>query len=127
MERTCLAVVLAAGDSTRMKSSMSKVLHPVGRRPMIAHVMEAIARADISTAALVVGRDADGVTAAARIDGMKVDAYLQTERLGTGHAVLAAREAIAAGYDDILIAYGDVPLITEAPLRAARQGLADGN
>ena len=50
MERTCLAVVLAAGDSTRMKSSMSKVLHPVGRRPMIAHVMEAIARADIGSA-----------------------------------------------------------------------------
>lgn len=127
MERTCLAVILAAGDSTRMKSSMSKVLHPVAARPMIAHVMEAIAKTDISDAALVVGRNADEVTAAANIGGMKVASYMQTERLGTGHAVLAARDAIAKGYDDILVAYGDVPLITDGPLRAARQGLADGN
>src|SRR5262245_56514934 len=118
MERTCLAVILAAGDSTRMKSSMSKVLHPVAGRPMIGHVMDAVRRAGISTSALVVGRDADAVTAAARIEGTIVNSYLQTERLGTGHAVLAARAAIEAGYDDILVAYGDVPLITEATLRA---------
>jgi bifunctional UDP-N-acetylglucosamine pyrophosphorylase/glucosamine-1-phosphate N-acetyltransferase len=127
MERTCLAVILAAGDSTRMKSSMSKVLHPIAGRPMIAHVMEAIARTDIAAAALVVGRDAEAVTKAARRDGMQVDAYMQQERRGTGHAVLAARDAIAAGYDDILVAYGDVPLITDGPLRAAREGLAAGN
>ncbi|MGO6908605.1 NTP transferase domain-containing protein, partial [Rhizobium ruizarguesonis] len=57
MERTCLAVILAAGDSTRMKSSKSKVLHPVAGRPMIAHVVEAVASAGISSVALVVGRD----------------------------------------------------------------------
>jgi bifunctional UDP-N-acetylglucosamine pyrophosphorylase/glucosamine-1-phosphate N-acetyltransferase len=127
MERTCLAVILAAGDSTRMKSSMSKVLHPIAGRPMIAHVMEAIERTDIASAALVVGRDAEAVTKAARRDGMQVEACMQEERRGTGHAVLAAKEAIAKGYDDILVAYGDVPLITDGPLRAARQGLADGN
>ncbi|MET0748052.1 MAG: bifunctional UDP-N-acetylglucosamine diphosphorylase/glucosamine-1-phosphate N-acetyltransferase GlmU [Rhizobium sp.] len=127
MERTCLAVILAAGDSTRMKSSISKVLHPVAGRPMIAHVMQAIAETDVAAAALVVGRDAEAVTKAARRDGMQVDAYLQHERRGTGHAVLAAKDAIAAGYDDILVAYGDVPLITDGPLRAARAGLAAGN
>ncbi|WFR96759.1 bifunctional UDP-N-acetylglucosamine diphosphorylase/glucosamine-1-phosphate N-acetyltransferase GlmU [Rhizobium tumorigenes] len=127
MERTCLAVILAAGDSTRMKSSMSKVLHPIAGRPMIAHVMEAIARTDIGATALVVGRDAEAVTRAARRDGMEIQAFLQKERRGTGHAVLAAKEAIASGYDDILIAYGDVPLITDGPLRAARAGLAAGN
>jgi len=127
MERTCLAVILAAGDSTRMKSSISKVLHPVAGRPLIAHVMEAIARTDIHAAALVVGRDAEAVTKAARRDGMRLNAYVQQERKGTGHAVLAAREAIKAGYDDVLVAYGDVPLITDAPLRAARAGLAAGN
>jgi bifunctional UDP-N-acetylglucosamine pyrophosphorylase / glucosamine-1-phosphate N-acetyltransferase len=127
MERTCLAVILAAGDSTRMKSSMSKVLHPIAGRPMIAHVMEAISKTDVAAAALVVGRDADAVTKAARRDGMQVDAYLQQERRGTGHAVLAARDAIAIGYDDILVAYGDVPLITDGPFRAAREGLAAGN
>ncbi|GAJ95921.1 bifunctional UDP-N-acetylglucosamine diphosphorylase/glucosamine-1-phosphate N-acetyltransferase GlmU [Agrobacterium sp. SHOUNA12C] len=127
MERTCLAIILAAGDSTRMKSSVSKVLHPIAGRPMIAHVMEAIARTDISAAALVVGRNAEEVAAAADIGGIDVEAYLQKERLGTGHAVLAAREAIARGYDDIIVAYGDVPLLTDVPLRAARKGLADGN
>ncbi|TIX89143.1 bifunctional UDP-N-acetylglucosamine diphosphorylase/glucosamine-1-phosphate N-acetyltransferase GlmU [Rhizobium sp. P44RR-XXIV] len=127
MERTCLAIILAAGDSTRMKSSISKVLHPIAGRPMIAHVMEAITRTDISAAALVVGRNADEVSAAASIGGITVESYLQKERLGTGHAVLAAREAIARGYDDIIVAYGDVPLLTDVPLRAARQGLAEGN
>src|SRR5690606_34939079 len=57
MSRTCLAVILAAGDSTRMKSSMSKVLHPVAGRPMIGHVMDAVSSAGITDAALVLGRD----------------------------------------------------------------------
>lgn len=126
MNRTCLAIVLAAGDSTRMKSSMSKVLHPVGGRPMIAHVMASIAASGVTDVALVLGRDAEKVEKAATIGGLNVESVLQTERLGTGHAVLMARDAIARGYDDILVAYGDVPLITAAPLRAAREALADG-
>ena len=127
MQRSCLAVILAAGDSTRMKSSKSKVLHDVGNRPMIAHVVDAVRRSGIDEIALVVGRDAERVTEAARIDGVTVEPFLQTERLGTGHAVLMARAAIARGYDDILIAYGDVPLLTEAPLEAAQAGLAAGS
>lgn len=127
MSRSCLAVILAAGESTRMKSSMSKVLHPVAGRPMIAHVMSSIAASDIADVALVVGRDAERVTKAGSIDGLNVTPFVQTERLGTGHAVLAAREAIARGYDDILVAYGDVPLITAEPLLAARAALAEGN
>ncbi|MFN3502377.1 MAG: bifunctional UDP-N-acetylglucosamine diphosphorylase/glucosamine-1-phosphate N-acetyltransferase GlmU [Allorhizobium sp.] len=126
MNRTCLAVVLAAGDSTRMKSSMSKVLHPVGGRPMIAHVMTSIAASGVSDVALVLGRDAEKVEKAASIEGLAVEGVLQTERLGTGHAVLMAKEAIARGYDEILVAYGDVPLITAAPLKSAREALAGG-
>ncbi|KAA3516200.1 bifunctional UDP-N-acetylglucosamine diphosphorylase/glucosamine-1-phosphate N-acetyltransferase GlmU [Agrobacterium vitis] len=127
MSRTCLAVILAAGDSTRMKSAMSKVLHPVAGLPMIAHVMQTIAASDITDVALVVGRDADKVTQAASIKGLSVTPFVQTERLGTGHAVLTAREALGRGYDDILVAYGDAPLITSGPLLAARAALADGN
>lgn len=126
MTRTCLAIVLAAGDSTRMKSSMSKVLHPVGGRPMIAHVMASIGASGVTDVALVLGRDAEKVAKAASIDGLAVESVLQTERLGTGHAVQMARDAIARGYDEILVAYGDVPLITAAPLKAAREALADG-
>ena len=126
MTRTCLAIVLAAGDSTRMKSSISKVLHPVGGRAMIAHVMASIAASGVSDVSLVLGRDAEKVEMAASIDGLAVESVLQTERLGTGHAVLMAKDAISRGYDEILVAYGDVPLITAAPLKAAREALAGG-
>lgn len=127
MERSCLAIVLAAGESTRMKSSMSKVLHPVAGRPMIAHVVAALSSASISDVALVVGRDAETVSGAAGIDGVSIASFLQKERLGTGHAVLAAREAISKVFDDILVVFGDTPLITPEPLKAARDGLAAGN
>ncbi|MGK9338074.1 bifunctional UDP-N-acetylglucosamine diphosphorylase/glucosamine-1-phosphate N-acetyltransferase GlmU [Sinorhizobium meliloti] len=127
MERTCLAIILAAGESTRMKSAMSKVLHPVAGRPMIAHVVDALASASISDVALVVGRDADAVSAAAATGEVAVTSFLQKERLGTAHAVLAARDAIARGYDDVLVVFGDTPLITAAPLKAARDGLAAGD
>jgi len=126
MTRTCLAVILAAGDSTRMKSSMSKVLHPVAGLPMIGHVMRAVASAGISDVALVLGRDADAVAQAAEIDGVAVRTFLQTERLGTGHAVLTARDALSAGFDDVLVTYGDAPLVTAVPLAAARAEIAKG-
>ena len=125
-KRNCLAVILAAGESTRMKSSRSKVLHPVAGRPMIAHVVDALAAAGISDIALVLGRDADKVEAAAQNPVVTSSVHIQTERLGTAHAVLAAREAIAKGYDDVLVIFGDTPLVTEAPLTAARAGLAGG-
>ena len=125
-KRTCLAVILAAGESTRMKSSQSKVLHPVANRPMIAHVVDALAKAGISDVALVLGRDAEKVEAAAKNASVASSVHIQTERLGTAHAVLAARDAIAKGYDDLLVVFGDTPLITETPLIAARDGLADG-
>jgi len=127
MERSCLAVILAAGDSTRMKSGFSKVLHPVAGLPMIAHVVRAVGAAGVRNAALVIGRDADTVTQAAAAEGVPVEAFFQEKRLGTGHAVLTAREAIAAGYDDVIVVYGDVPLITPEPLIEARRALAAGN
>ena len=127
MTRTCLAVILAAGESTRMKSSLSKVLHPVAGRPMIAHVTGALSTAGIDQIALVVGRNAEAVETAARTTGVPVTACLQNERLGTGHAVLAARSEIEKGYDDILVVFGDTPLITAKPLLKARAALAEGN
>ncbi len=126
-KRSCLAIILAAGESTRMKSSRSKVLHPIGNRPMIAHVVDALAGAGITEIALVLGRDADKVEAAARHPSVRSETFIQTERLGTAHAVLAARAALDKGYDDVLVVFGDTPLLTAAPLQAARAGLAQGN
>jgi bifunctional UDP-N-acetylglucosamine pyrophosphorylase/glucosamine-1-phosphate N-acetyltransferase len=105
---------------------MSKVLHPIAGRPMIAHVMDAVARAGVGSAALVVGRDADQVAKAGAVEDVTIETFLQTQRLGTGHAVLAAREAIGRGFDDVLVAYGDVPLIAPETLTAARERLAEG-
>ncbi|SMC67628.1 bifunctional UDP-N-acetylglucosamine diphosphorylase/glucosamine-1-phosphate N-acetyltransferase GlmU [Rhizobium sp. RU36D] len=127
MSRTCLAVILAAGDSTRMKSSMSKVLHPIAGLPMIAHVMQSVAAANASEVALVLGRDAEAVAAAASRPDLTIESYTQVERRGTGHAVLCARDAIARGYDDVLVAYGDVPLVTPETFKAARAALANSN
>lgn len=126
-KRSCLAVILAAGESTRMKSSQSKVLHPIGNRPMIAHVVDALAGAGITDVALVLGRDAERVEAAARNQSVRSETFIQAQRLGTAHAVLAAREAIERGYDDILVVFGDTPLLTAPPLQAARDGLAAGS
>jgi bifunctional UDP-N-acetylglucosamine pyrophosphorylase / glucosamine-1-phosphate N-acetyltransferase len=125
-ERTCLAVILAAGEGTRMKSAMVKVLHPVAGLPMAAHAVRAALAAGGSDVALVVGRDAEKVEAAARPFANDVSVHLQTERLGTGHAVLAARSAIARGYDDLLIMFGDTPLVDSAALTLARAKLAEG-
>jgi bifunctional UDP-N-acetylglucosamine pyrophosphorylase/glucosamine-1-phosphate N-acetyltransferase len=119
MSQRILAVILAAGESTRMKSSKSKVLHEIANLPMIAHVMKAIAGTGVSAAALVLGRDAELVARAATVGDLPVLSFIQTERLGTAHAVLAAKAEIEKGYDQILIAYGDGPLIEAAPLIAA--------
>ena len=126
MTRTCLSVVLAAGESTRMKSSLSKVLHPIGNLPLIGHVTAALAAAGIADVALVVGRDAEKVAMAAARDGLSVESHVQTERLGTGHAVLAAKAAIARGYDDLLVVFGDTPLVTPETFSRARTKLAEG-
>ena len=126
MARSCLAVVLAAGEGTRMKSSKSKVLHPVGNLPVISHVMKAATGAGASSIALVLGRDADDVKAAATPFAADVSTWIQEQRLGTGSAALAARPALAQGFDDVLIIFGDTPLIKEETLHRARAGLAEG-
>jgi bifunctional UDP-N-acetylglucosamine pyrophosphorylase / glucosamine-1-phosphate N-acetyltransferase len=126
MTRTCLAVILAAGDSTRMKSSMSKVLHPIAGLPMIGHVMRAVGDAGMENAALVLGRDAEAVAKAGETDGIAIATFLQVDRRGTGHAVLMAREAIAQGFDDVMVTYGDVPLVRPQTFLAAREKLGEG-
>jgi bifunctional UDP-N-acetylglucosamine pyrophosphorylase/glucosamine-1-phosphate N-acetyltransferase len=124
--RTCLSIILAAGEGTRMKSAKPKVLHEIAGLPMVAHVAAAAKAAGGGDVALVVGHGADEVRkAAARLDAAP-EIFVQEQRLGTAHAVLAARAAIARGYDDILVMFGDTPLIEAEPLLAARRKLAEG-
>lgn len=124
--RSCLSIILAAGEGTRMKSAMPKVLHQVAGLPMVAHVVKAAEAAGAGDVALVIGHGADAMRQAADKFAKGAKFYGQEKRLGTANAVLAAREAIAAGYDDVLVVFGDTPLIDPDALAAARKGLADG-
>lgn len=126
MPRSCLAIILAAGDSSRMKSSMSKVLHKVGGLPIISHIVSTAANANVDHVALIVGRDADKVRDVASQGGVTVSAFMQEERLGTAHAVLQARDELNKSYDDVLVLVGDAPFIGTKVLSSLRNELADG-
>jgi bifunctional UDP-N-acetylglucosamine pyrophosphorylase/glucosamine-1-phosphate N-acetyltransferase len=125
-ERSCLAIVLAAGEGTRMRSARPKVLHAIAGRSLIAHTLDVVREAGGTTTAVVVGPDADSVATEAK--GVLPDAeiFVQAERRGSAHAVLAARRAIARGPDDILVIFGDTPLIRPQTLCRMRQALAEG-
>jgi bifunctional UDP-N-acetylglucosamine pyrophosphorylase/glucosamine-1-phosphate N-acetyltransferase len=126
-ERTCLSIILAAGEGTRMKSATPKVLHKVAGLPMVAHVICAASEAGSGDLALVIGHGADAVRKAVGGFAPQAEVFVQEQRLGTAHAVLAARDAIERGYDDVLVMFGDTPLIEASALVAARKGLAAGD
>ncbi|WP_165795722.1 NTP transferase domain-containing protein, partial [Methylobacterium frigidaeris] len=123
--RSLLAVVLAAGKGTRMRSALPKVLHPIAGRPMLAHVLASVAEAGAGRLAVVVepGRD-DVARVVAGFSG--AETFPQGERLGTAHAVLAARRALADGADDVVVAFGDTPLISPQTYARLRAPLAEG-
>jgi bifunctional UDP-N-acetylglucosamine pyrophosphorylase / glucosamine-1-phosphate N-acetyltransferase len=124
--RTCLTIVLAAGEGTRMRSALPKVLHPVAGQSLLAHVLAAAPKGAGTALAVVVGPDHDAV--ANEVRRLRADAtiFVQRERLGTAHAVLAAREAIARGADDLLVVFGDTPLISAATFARLRAPLQNG-
>ncbi len=124
--RTCLSIILAAGEGTRMNSSRPKVLHEIAGLPMIGHVVAATQAAGSGAIAVVTGNGADTVRASVESLATDVEFYVQHQRLGTGHAVLAARDAIERGYDDVLALFGDTPLVTPQALDTARKRLSDG-
>jgi len=109
------AIILAAGEATRMRSRRPKVLHQLCGRPLI-HYPVSVSRALGARVIVVVGRGADEVSAAV---GQEAEATFveQRERRGTGHAVLQAREACGADSDAILVLPGDMPLLSETTLR----------
>ena len=125
--RTCLAIVLAAGEGTRMRSSRPKVLHEVAGRSLLAHVLDAVREAGCTETAVVIGPDAEAVgsrsqaRAAARRD-------CRADRAPRHRACGAGREAQRAGKkpDDILVIFGDTPLIRPQTLTRMRDALADG-
>jgi bifunctional UDP-N-acetylglucosamine pyrophosphorylase/glucosamine-1-phosphate N-acetyltransferase len=125
--RTCLAIVLAAGEGTRMRSARPKVLHEIGGRSLLFHVLSTMRQVGSNSTALIVGPDNAGTTAEARQILPDVEIFVQSERRGTAHAVLAAKEALArVAADDVLVICADTPLVRPQTLERLRSALADG-
>jgi bifunctional UDP-N-acetylglucosamine pyrophosphorylase/glucosamine-1-phosphate N-acetyltransferase len=124
--RSSLTVVLAAGEGTRMRSSLPKVLHPVANQSLLAHVLRAAPSGAGSRLAVVIGPDHQSVAEEARKIRSDAETFVQRERLGTAHAVLAARQAIAYGADDLVVAFGDTPLISAETFDRLRTPLKNG-
>lgn len=103
------AIVLAAGQGTRMKSHLPKVLHPILGQPLAAYAIQAAFTATGSKPVLVVGHQADAVRSAL---GDSVEYAVQEPQLGTGHAVMQARPILEGKSDHILVTYADMPLLT---------------
>ncbi len=109
---------MAAGKGTRLKSRHPKVLHEIGGQPLLRHVIAAacaiVPATDIYA---IIGHEADRVRAA--ISDTGVGCVLQAEQRGTGHAIMSARRELA-GYDNVLVLSGDVPLIRPETIRRVR-------
>jgi CTP:molybdopterin cytidylyltransferase MocA len=120
------AVVLAAGKGTRMKSDRAKVLHEACGRPLAWYPVRCALEAGASPVGVVVGHQAEAVEAAlvASLPGAPLRFALQREQLGTAHAVLAARDALADHRGPVVILSGDTPLLETATLRAVAEARA---
>lgn len=108
------ALILAAGEGRRMRSSLPKVLHPVGGVPMVLRVIETARRAGAERPVVVIGHGRDRVRPVLAAAGVEI--VVQEEQLGTGHAVGMARDLLRAGGGEVLILSGDVPLIRASTL-----------
>lgn len=122
-----LAVILAAGFGTRMRSSLPKVMHEVANRPLLGHVLAAVAEAGVESVAVVVGAGNEQVADYVSQVAPNASQHQQVERLGTAHALLAARRALEEHEQGtVLVLFGDTPLISAHTLTALNQALAEG-
>ena len=115
------AIILAAGQGTRMKSDLHKVLHPIAGKPMLHHLLDTVATLGAAQSVVVVGKGREQVESA--VAGRPVSIAVQDPQHGTGHAVQQAETALAdfvANHPDgdIVILYGDVPLVPAATMQA---------
>jgi len=111
-------VIMAAGKGTRLKSKRAKVLHEIGGKPLLAHVIKAAQQVvPAEHIHVIIGHQAESVRAAVAPMGVKF--VLQAEQRGTGHAIMCAREHVA-GYRNILVLSGDVPLIRPETIARVR-------
>jgi bifunctional UDP-N-acetylglucosamine pyrophosphorylase / glucosamine-1-phosphate N-acetyltransferase len=114
------ALVLAAGQGTRMKSDLAKVLHPMAGRPLLAYVLDTLQRLGVGRSVVVIGHQRERVRAA--FAEAEVDWVVQAEQRGTGHAVMMAGPALADFEGTLLVVCGDTPLLRAGTLHALLEG-----
>ena len=125
-ETSALAIILAAGKGTRMKSERPKVLHRLAGATLLAHVLHTARAAGLSRFAVVVGPEMEEVGAAASAADPKLEVFVQSAQLGTADAVKAARRVIEDFHGQVLILYGDTPLLRPETLHEVRSELDAG-
>ena len=124
--RSCAAIILAAGEGTRMKSDIPKVLHEIANHSMIGHVITTVQKAGVETLIVVIGPGRDDVRAEILNLCPSAKIVVQEQRLGTAHAVLAAKHEIGDRFDDLLVLFADTPLLRAETLQSLRTPLGSG-
>src|SRR5947209_19555176 len=116
--RSFALVIMAAGKGTRLKSKRPKVLHEIGGKPLLAHVMASASQiVSPENIYVIIGHQAESVRAA--VEHTKVQFVLQAEQKGTGHALMCARKQVQQ-YSSLLVLSGDVPLIRQETIERVR-------
>ncbi len=109
-QRPIAAIILAAGKGTRMKSDLHKVLHPIAGQPMLLHLLDSFDAAGTARSVVVAGVGRDQLVKA--VEGRNVTIAVQAEQLGTAHAALQAREAMADFDGTVIVCFGDTPFLS---------------
>lgn len=122
--RPIAAIILAAGQGTRMKSEMHKVLHQIAGKPMLHHLLDTVDSIGVERTVVVVGARREQIEKS--VEGRDVTVVVQEEQLGTGHAVAQAREALHDFAGDVLILYGDVPMVSAETMQSMVYRLNNG-
>ena len=122
-----LTIILAAGEGTRMRSDKPKVLHEIAGRSLLGHVLSQTGSLDENVAlAVVIGPNREDVAAEVRRHAPHAEIFIQTERRGTAHAVLAAKAAIARGYGRVQVAFADMPLVLPTSWASLHSAMTQG-
>jgi bifunctional UDP-N-acetylglucosamine pyrophosphorylase / glucosamine-1-phosphate N-acetyltransferase len=125
-KKSTLAIVLAAGEGTRMRSSMPKVLHPIAGRSMVGHVLATVGESVADRASVVIGPGRDDVAAEVGKIFPGASVHVQTDRLGTAHAALHAKADMAQISDVIIILFADTPLVRAETITLLRDAILGG-
>ena len=120
------AVILAAGNGTRMNSSIPKVLHQIGGMPMLGHVLELTKSLNIQNPSVVVGHGSGTVKDFIKSYGISATCVNQEEQLGTGNALKCAQQSLSTFDGKLIVLYGDVPFIQNSTIVSMLDQLEQG-